>query len=471
MRGKHFRRSLFSLGRRVSTSSRQLGARTVVPASQSKNGPGSVNALGRLRGNRRGSVLRLVSASLFPAALAIVSGPLLARAVGTRGQGEIAAVVVFGAALPILLSFGVADAISQRAALEPALRPQLLSAGIRYACYTVPVAIVANIAAIRWPLHSLGRGARIVAVLTMGMAPLGVLGYCLLGLLLAEGALGPIANVRVMTLIGNAVLTVGLFVAGRLTVTTYLAVNMAINVFVVVTFWVYVAIRPSGSCRLRPLMGFGFRAFAGTVANMANGRLDQMIMVPFVGSVQLGLYAVAVSISSLPQQFAQAVAARSFGEMASPEDRARNAERYLRLTVLLALGVGVVLALAVPFALPLLYGTQFHGSVAPFLILLPGSVALSVVATSTSVLSIYGQPGRASVAELAGLAGTVIGLVVLLGPAGIVGAALVSSISYTITLIIHILYLKRLRLRKLVPGPADVRWARRRLMTMLREAR
>jgi O-antigen/teichoic acid export membrane protein len=416
--------------------------------------------------NRRGSVMTLAGASLLPALLAIVSGPLLARALAPNGRGQLAAVLVYTFALPIVLSLGVPDAIGQRAATEPAMRPQLLATAIRFACFTGPIAILADVAILALPLRSIHGGARLLAALSLGVAPLGVLGISLLNLLLAEGALGAVATLRALTQAANGAVTVGLFLAGRLTVTTYLTLNLALSVANLSGLWFLVREHPRGSYPLRPLLGFGLRGFIGSLANMANARLDQMLIVPFVGSAQLGLYAVSVSISSVPLGIAQSIGARSYGEVALSKDRPGAAARYVRLTAVAGVVMCAGAALLAPLVLPALYGARFGGSVIPLLTLLPGTLALAVLGTSSPVLSILNRPGILSIAELVGLCVTITGLWLLLSRFGIVAAAIISSVSYGTTLAIHLVSLRQLGIRPLTPSTDDIRWIRTRLVSV-----
>jgi O-antigen/teichoic acid export membrane protein len=224
----------------------------------------------------------------------------------------------------------------------------------------------------------------------------------------------------------------------------------------------------AGAYPLRSLAGFGLRGFVGTLAGLTNSRVDQMVMVPFLGSAQLGLYAVGVSVASLPQSIGQAITARSFGEVAASADPPAEAARYLRLTSVVVAGACCALAAAAPLAVPLVYGQPFAGAVAPLLLLLPGTVALALVLASSSALQVLGRPGLPSWAELAGVAVTVAGLALLLSPLGIAGAAVVSTASYTTTFALNRAFLRRAGVGGLWPRRDDVAWLAGRLLRIAR---
>jgi O-antigen/teichoic acid export membrane protein len=413
---------------------------------------------------RRGSVGRLTSAAVLPALLGVITGPMAARALGPAGRGQAAAAVVYGFALPVFLSLGVTTAIGQRAALEPDRRSSLVTTSIVYALLTVPATAVALVLIMDGPLRSIHGSARIMSELTLGSAPLGVLAAGFLAILQSEGALGSLARIRATPFLINFVLTVGLFFDGRLTVATYLVTSLIAGVGALALTICALRDRPRGYYPLRPLLGFGLRGFAGTVANMANARLDQLIMVPFLGSAPLGLYAVGVSMASMPAATGVAIASRSYGQIATATDPRAETARYLRMTFLTMFGASLAFAVLGPIAIPVVFGPAFRGAVVPMWWLLPGTIALGVAAVCTGALQVFDRPGCPSWAEVSGATVTVGGLALFLRPMGIAGAAIVSTVAYSVTMGLQLWWLRRLGVRGLVPGKEDLVWLARRAL-------
>jgi O-antigen/teichoic acid export membrane protein len=118
-----------------------------------------------------------------------------------------------------------------------------------------------------------------------------------------------------------------------------------------------------------------------------------------------------------------------------------------------------------------LYGHQFRGSIVPLLILLPGVAALAVGGTAAIVLSIFNRPEVSSIAELAGIVLTGAGLWLVLDRYGIIGAAIVSSVSYCCTGLTQILWLRRLGVRNVLPKRDDAKWAVARLIDIAHRGR
>jgi O-antigen/teichoic acid export membrane protein len=252
-----------------------------------------------------------------------------------------------------------------------------------------------------------------------------------------------------------------------LTVGTYLAVTIGAGVLINLYSWVALPVRPHGRLPMRPLLGFGVRAIGAQVASFGNRQLDQVFLVSLVPTRQLGLYAVAATLSTLPLAMGQAIGSRAFGEVATAEDEGRTAARYTRFALVAGLVFSALLALAAPIGVPLLYGQAFRGAVVPLLLLLPGTVAFSYSATANQALVSMGRPGTVTLTEVAGLAVTLVGLITLVPILGVRGAALTSSAAYFTRAITQAVALRRAGVPSMRPRASDFVEFYRRTMTMV----
>lgn len=186
---------------------------------------------------------------------------------------------------------------------------------------------------------------------------------------------------------------------------------------------------------LRRLLHYGMRGQLGTIFQLANTRLDVLLLGFFAPLSKVGYYVVAQSIAELVL-----VLGRSFQSSVLPliahyegdERQAVTTESSLRnhgliaaLATILNVAFGTLLIL---FA----YGAEFHPAIAPTLILLPGIWFLSTGTVVGGNLRGRGRPGLSS--ALAGLAVIVtVALDLLLIPSfGVPGAALASLAAYTV---------------------------------------
>jgi O-antigen/teichoic acid export membrane protein len=257
---------------------------------------------------------------------------------------------------------------------------------------------------------------------------------------------------------------------------SYLVLTIAIALLSFFLAWHYVDIRPRGKVLLRPLVAFGLRSYPGSFARLLNVRLDQLVLVPLVSPAQLAFYAIAVTISQLPQYMADAISARTAGSIIGPERLflVHRAERYLRLNILTAVMVSIVLAALAPPVIPFVYGHAFDGIVLALVLLLPGAIANSGTQVAEPCLTAIGRPGVTSLAELTALLITGLGLWYALPRYGIAGAAAVSSVAYIYRYGVQLAVLRRYGVRDLVPKPGDfsilLRAIPRRRLRFRREA-
>jgi O-antigen/teichoic acid export membrane protein len=351
------------------------------------------------------------------------------------------------------MNLAVAHALTNR--LHPPER--LLGAVLRFTAATVLPACLAAAVTIGLLLDDLHGWAAVISLAIVASAPIGVLGLSLQSFLLAASALRPLAYLRLGPILANFVVVMLLIATGHLTLETYLALYLSLGLLTAVATFRAVGVRPSHSAPLRPLLRFGLRGFPGSFGNLLNIQLDQVLLAALVAPAQLAFYAIAVTISNVPLMIGEAVAARALGGVAG-EDRALEppkAETYFRMNVLVC-GVAVAgIAALAPTLVPLFYGEAFAPVVEPLLLLLPGALALAAANVAGLCLIVLGRPGVTSIAELAALAVTALGLWLTLRPFGIVGAAAVSSAAYTLRLAIQLGVLRRYGVRRLVPTLAD----------------
>jgi O-antigen/teichoic acid export membrane protein len=190
----------------------------------------------------------------------------------------------------------------------------------------------------------------------------------------------------------------------------------------------------------------GIRGQLGNVTSLFTYRLDVFIVNHFLNAVEVGIYAVGVTVSESLWQIPQAVATAIFPRTARTANSSspapdgdwssqRNASSsfsclILRQVFLISCVSGALLALASPIAIPLFFGSRFADAVPVIWWLMPGTVALAMAKVCASDLAGRGKTTYASVAGFAALMVTVALDLVLIPRMGIRGAALASSCAY-----------------------------------------
>jgi O-antigen/teichoic acid export membrane protein len=363
-------------------------------------------------------------------ALSAITGPLLARALGPNGRGDYAAVVVPTEMVAWLLAFGL-PAAAVYYARDHDDRSLLMSA------WTVALAAGGLLSVAVWSLipaylhgHSHTTIAWFRAFLLMAI-PFGPV-YTATNLLLARGRVVAYNVLRQLSLVLNTCFIVGFAIAGRLTLTTALAAALAGDAIAYVSTLVYARAWPGRGLRrtvTAKQLRYAVRVVPGSLSNLLVSRLDQFVLVGLVSSRQLAFYAIAVTAAGVSGVVAAGVAQALLPHLRSMDahrDQRSHASTALRWTFLASAGIALLIALAAPTAIPLLFGPGFRGAVPLLWILLPGQVANDCATVVTSRLQAEGRPGVGSQGLLAAVIVTVVGLSIAVKPFGTTGAAVVT---------------------------------------------
>ena len=126
---------------------------------------------------------------------------------------------------------------------------------------------------------------------------------------------------------------------------------------------------------------FGLKGHISNVLSFINYRIDIFIIAYFLDDIAVGLYSVAVLISERIWLVSQSVSSVLFARVANLSDDAeRNKFTSLasRNTLLITFVGGLILALVCNWFINLFFGESYSQSVIPFLYLIPGVVIFSM---------------------------------------------------------------------------------------------
>jgi O-antigen/teichoic acid export membrane protein len=252
---------------------------------------------------------------------------------------------------------------------------------------------------------------------------------------------------QLLNRVGSAVLIIVVIVAGSATAgIVFGLVNIALVLSL--TLFAYLLVRGRWRPRLdlrlaREHARFVAVAFAATTLLLLLTKVDVLIVQFALGDVPTGYYAVASSLVET-LRFFPAIAATLLLARLAPSHRAATRVSVVRLAGLSMAGLMTAVALvAAVLATPvitLLYGADFDASVAPFLLLLPGLV---MGAVSSVLMSYFWSVGESILTVAGPLAGLIVNValnLLLLPILGVNGAAVASSISWAVVLVVGIVY-------------------------------
>jgi O-antigen/teichoic acid export membrane protein len=225
----------------------------------------------------------------------------------------------------------------------------------------------------------------------------------------------------------------------------------------VILNWAAFAISASVLCRyIKPrfatlslvqakdFLGFGIKVFIGEILGFLHYRADIFLILLWRNNVQVGLYATAAFISELLWMISRGLYAPAFTALAK-EGLSRGTVKKAALTVFIAtFGLAALSAGLVGPAIKLLYGESFSGAVWPFILLLPGTVLLSIPKFLEAPL--IAEMGRPEVLVWSKGIGFLLNISLnfwLIPKHGISGAAVASSVSYSMQAVVFLwMYLR-----------------------------
>lgn len=438
----------------VNGSSPEATSTPSMPRSKPRSGSGGKHRAGPVAS---GSIRGVAVALLLSQGLAICVSPLVARHLGAALRGQLALVVALNDASTTLFNAGIASAVGYFALNRDSKDDRALVAGAwRISWLLLPLSLVmGGYIAVAGP-SSLDSAARISCALVVAVTPLvNNPGLVYRQLLLARRDLRGMRNV---TLLVSLTRTIGLACsigAGRSSLVV--AIIASVGAEYVGTIYARRRIRLDGDARpvsMIAIVTFGLKALPGSLANFANARLDQLVIAPFVGVRDLGLYAVAVALNSIPLQLGSAISYRAFG--VGEGDGFERYETEIRRSTVVAIGGCCMTAVAVFSLLVPVYGREYGGSLMPALLLLPGTAAFALFLTQQQVSVAIGRPGMESVAQGAAILLTAVGLVLVVPRSGIAGAAMVSTVAYIFRAIVMDVLLRKRGLGRMSPRLQDV---------------
>jgi O-antigen/teichoic acid export membrane protein len=375
---------------------------------------------------------------------------LVARALGPEGKGVTAlyqAAVGIGFALfnlgigPAGFYFVSRSELSGRQAMEAGLTVSVAAALLT----AVGVAASALFFADRFEGYGVPYALAIVAI------PAAIQLRMTDALLRAEGRFGAV-NAVVMTIplsalvcLGIAELTVGLTVSSTIWAwtATYIPPLALAYWLIGRTQWPRMLAPLS---QIRRSVVFGGQTQLASIVELINHRVDVFMILLFVNTAGVGLYTVSTSQTEGLWIIANSVAIVLLTNItAGSAANAAQLTPTVCRTTLLVTGVAAAGAAAIAWIwIPIVFGDAYRGSVVPYMLLLPGTVAIG----GSKILAAYvfsrGRPMINTWIGVAVLVVTVPTNLVLIGFFGVAGAAISTSIGYCLDLALTAVAYRRL---------------------------
>jgi O-antigen/teichoic acid export membrane protein len=331
---------------------------------------------------------------------------LVTRALGPSGRGTVAFLTVTALVTAWIARLGVTEATVVFAARSPELRPTLLSNSLAFstcaglAGAAVVCGTLSSLSAVR--PRGVGAAELVILAISIVAACLADAGY---RFMLGCSRFRTHAVVTAITSWVYPLLVAVLWAAFGLTIALGALLWASTQGLRAVLLFSVAIRRECGLGRpsirvLRETIGFGLRAWVGTLADSLGFRIDQILLALLASEAALGFYVVAVNLSEILLYFPGAVSTALLPTAARSEAGPRLAQtlqafRSASFVMLASLFASAVLA---PPLIPIVFGASFHASVTPFLLLLPGLIGFTAMIVFSNALVASSLPGQSSVA-------------------------------------------------------------------------
>ena len=305
----------------------------------------------------------LVSAGFGQTAV-FVSGVAAARILGPTDRGTLATVALALSIVVSVGSLGLPLALTYDLAREPDRARSLTRWALRV--FFAQTLLLAPLAALGIML--LARRDDILATILLGAAVTpAVLGQ-MYGLAILQGrqqfALLNIA--RVVPSVLYAALASVLLVAGNGSLADVTATYLVANA-VGTTVTLIPALRTTGLAHKvegRRLVGFGLRAWLGSMSPMDTFRFDQIVVVVLFAPAIVGTYVVALAFSNLPRLVGVSIGLVAYPRIAAMRSRdlRRSIFKYTLVTLIVAAPLVLMIVAAARPIIDLFFGDRFASS-------------------------------------------------------------------------------------------------------------
>lgn len=365
--------------------------------------------------------------NLAPPVLSLMTQPLLAQNLGVAGRGAVSAGVAPLMVAVSLCSLGLPESLNRFVATK--------SLGVR-ACVAILGllgAVGATATFVIWSVaDSLSAGSvdalSGIRVGALFVAP-ALIFHGLRGIAAGLPTWGSITVARfsqsllLLLLVSYGAITETLTVIGAVAALALGQCAGAVVLGAAIVRRRHVLRSTDGAVTRQEFFGYGWNIWLGAASAYLLVRLDQLLMVPLSGIEQLGMYAVAVSISE-----AVLVVNAGLREVIfSAESAGRDPTRVgavTRLSNLVVLLLACAAAVATPVLIGPLFGADFAEAVPMVMVLLAAAVMGNPGSVSGMALAAWGSPGLRSASVATALAVNVITILVLVPAYGGMGASI-----------------------------------------------
>ena len=288
-----------------------------------------------------------------------------------------------------------------------------------------------------------------ILILALLISPLTFLNNNLSAVLKSEGKFKVLNRIQVINKLIYFIICTILFFLVRVEIVVL--ANIIILIISIVTIWKKLGIKRVKPCFDRRYqennLKYGFKSYLANMITFLNYRLDTFLIKALSNStIAVGQYGVAVTLAEQVWVFSSAISSVMFPYVTSienDEEKSRVTSTTFKIVMAFTF-IAIVILFLFANVIGIIYGPDYYGSIMPFKILLVGIFSLSLGKILANDIAARGKPELNALSNLVGLIINVSFNILLIPRMGIVGAAVATSISYTITSCLFVISFLRL---------------------------
>ncbi len=376
--------------------------------------------------------------------IGVASGVIVARILGPTGKGTYALIAIFPGLILSFIHLGVAQSVIYHIKKEKATLAKQRINALLVACFVSSLSIVALIFLKDQLFSSFLKDvpSKYFPILLF-LVPVAVIEAYSAAFLRAEEKFklynGILFLVNVLTFFGVVIvlLVYDLGLSGMVALLCARSILGAV-LNLRFTYWrTSISFRPDFAL-LKKNIAFGFKSYMQTLTGFLHYKIDVFMLAALLSASDVGYYSIAVGLASLIFFIPESIGLVLLPKLAGLGEREANAfttqvcRNTLFVTAIPALGILIFGRLGIR----LLYGTEYLPACKALYLLLPGVMAMSLYKI---IGRNFTSRNKQEVTIFAGLVGLVINIglnIYLIPRSGIAGAALATTVSYSITSII-----------------------------------
>jgi len=416
-------------------------------------------------------VTATLSANIFGILMGLGSFAILNYVLQPEGRGLLGLALLIPHTAAMFCNLGQSTVNSTYPGLYKDKRIQLFQQSLFIAIFSAAVSFLIIFAFFFWLPISRGEFDKLdsdIIYLICFIAPLTTFSMIIISLVRGVGRITTAAKIHVFQSISLVTLLAVFLLWQKGGVKTAIIITIAEQLFAIIaSIWIlrdYISLGFSHfSVKFfKKSLSFGLNVGLANLAGFLVYRLDQGILAYMVSKYQIGLYVVAVALAEklklLPNSIATAFLPRLANEL---DARQSQVPRVFRCTTIVSftsmlligiMGIPIILVLA---------GKSYLGSIPSFFLLLPGIAVLGGSGILSSDLAARNKPKYSVYIGWTTLIINVALNLAWIHLMGIAGAALASTVSYTIAGVLWLLFYRKeskIPFSEMVPKKEDFRY-------------